>query len=309
MCGWVEELPTIVTDDRNGQFVFAKGRIKTIRGVRRFGEKTSNIKYDNPLIYTVNPEMCQKMATWQIGDLVEIKGALTTKDINKCTNCPVCKQKNSQPGNAVYVTPIHCSVREHGLSSEEAVAKLKDLCEISNNITLIGVVCREPQLYQTRNRSKITSYQLAVRRKFKILEDLEENRTDFPWVKSFGGIGLNDAMTLKKGTYIFLDGWLQSRKFERETTCEHCGSSYKWIDWALEIIPYACEYVRNYKTIEELKDEERKHIEEDYRKFYTEDVILNAEPLADRSEIEKALDEYNAYEENNIKDLLKASND
>ena len=271
------------------------GRLTTLRGIRKFGIKTNNIKYDQPLVYTQNPDMCKEIANWSVGDIVEIKGSLTTKDINKVTTCPECKQKNSQEGNAVYVTPIHCYIRERGYSEEEALEKLKLLSEISNNVTLIGVVCRDPVLYR-KNRTKITSYQLAVRRKFRISEDSIETKTDFPWVKSFGGIGANDILVLKKGSYIFLDGWVQARKFPRETVCSHCGHTYKWNDWSIEVVPYASEYVKNCRSIDEIKEEERKRIEASYKELYPGEEPPQFGEIEGLEEIEEQLDSHNSFE-------------
>ena len=307
ICGWVKELPKIVKDDATGEYVEAKGRIVTLRGLRKFGAKTSNIKYDEPLIYTRNPEMCKEMSKWAVGDIVEVKGSLTTKDIYKVTTCPICKHKNRQPGNAVYVTPIHCHIRERGkLEKNDAYEELKKLCEISNNVTLIGVVCREPELF-VKNKVRITSYQIAVRRKFRISEDSSETRTDFPWVKSFGGIGRNDALYLKKGSYLFLDGWLQTRKFPRETVCENCNNSYEWNDWSLEVVPYASEYVRNCRSAEEIKAEEIARIEKSYKALYGDEEPPQAGPIDGLDEIENELDRYNTFDETDTDELRKLS--
>lgn len=307
ICGWVRELPKVVKNDATGEYVFAMGRIVTLRGLRKFGVRTSRIKYDEPLIYTQNPEMCKEIASWSIGDIVEVKGALTTKDINKVTTCPECKHKNAQPGNAAYVTPIHCYVRESkGYDKDEAYEALRRLCEISNNVTLIGVVCREPELYR-KNKVKITSYQLAVRRKYRIAEDALETKTDFPWVKSFGGIGENDALVLRKGSYLFLDGWIQTRKFPRETVCECCGHPYKWNDWSLEVVPYASEYVRNCRTREELQAEEKARIEKSYKELFADEEPPQTGSIENIEEIEKELDEYNSFEEHDQDALRKLS--
>lgn len=297
LCGWVQSDPIVIKNDKTNEFVEVKVKIVTLRGLRKFGAKTSNIKYDKPLIYTRNPEMCEKISQWRKGDVVEVKGSLTTKDINKITMCPICHARNSQPGNAVYVSPIYVGVRETGVTEEkDALKALKKVGEISNNVTLIGVVCREPQLYtKKKGRVKITSYQLAVRRKFRIAEDSADNNTDFPWVKSFGDIGKNDALVLRKGSYIFLDGWLQTRDFPRKSQCVACGNEYEWKDWSLEIIPYASEYVRNCRTPEELAEEEKKRIEASYKELYGDEEPPQTGEIEGREEIEAKLDEYNSH--------------
>ena len=77
LCGWVQEPPRILKNDKTNEYVEAKAKIVTLRGIRKFGTKINNIKYDEPLIYTANPEMCKQIASWSVGDIVEVKGSST----------------------------------------------------------------------------------------------------------------------------------------------------------------------------------------------------------------------------------------
>lgn len=254
LCGWVDIEPKVVKDEKTGEFLYAMGRIFTIRGVRRFGTKADNIKYDEPMIYTHNKQICGEMAQWKHGDIVEVKGSLVTKDVTKSTICKHCGAKNSNLGTITYVSPIYTGIRESCKDSKkDALAKLKKICEISNYATVIGLVCREPSLYK-KGKTFITSYQLAVRRKFRIKEDAEDARTDFPWVKSYGAIGENDALALKKGSYVFIDGWVQARSFQRTQICAHCGEAYEWNDTSQELVPFATEYMKDCNSLEEIEE-------------------------------------------------------
>lgn len=245
--------PKIFKDDKTNEYVRGICTVLTIRGVRDFGNNLNHIKYDSPIIMTGNPELIEKMADWHTGDMVEIKGSVTTKDVVKSTTCKQCGNKNKRKGSVVYINPIYLEQREKGLSREEGQELLKQRCEVSNLVTIIGPACREPVVYKTDKGLLITTYQVAIRRKYRIKDDSPENKTDFPWIKSYGSIALNDYKTIKKGTYLFIDGMIQVRDIERNQVCEKCGFEYKWKDTAMEIIPFATEYLRDYKTEEESK--------------------------------------------------------
>lgn len=293
LCGWVSQPPTIIINEKTGEIVYTAGRINTIRGVRNYGTKTSKLSYDHPFIYTVNPEMVDAMKQWKRGDFVEVKGSMTTKNVNKTHCCPYCKHVNGTPGTIVYVHPIYMRVCGHEENEKEAAKQLKEFCEISNTATAIGVLCRDPQVYRTP-RSTITSYQMAIRRKFRIAEDAQDLKTDFPWVKSYGKIGKNDALLLRKGSYIMLDGWVQSREFERTTVCEQCGQEFQWNDFTQEFVPYASEYMRNCKTPDEIQKEEEEALKRSVQAVFDENEIPTPTEIEGLQEIEGLLDEYNA---------------
>lgn len=240
----------------NGEVQRALGPVVIIRGVRDFGNNIDNIKYDAPVVMTSDPALIKIMQQWEVGDMVEIKGSITTKDIVKSSTCKHCGEKNKKAGSLVYINPIYIGIHEKKLSRAEGLNVLKARCEISNQVTLIGPVCRDPQLYVTEKGLAITTYQMAVRRKFRIVSDSSDTKTDFPWIKSYGAIAKNDAASIKKGTYIFVDGMIQTRELERTQVCEHCGGEYKWNDFAMEIVPFATEYLRDFFTKEEIKKRE-----------------------------------------------------
>lgn len=57
--------------------------------------------------------------------MVEVKGAVTTKDVIKSTTCKHCNKKNKRKGTVVFVNPIYLSKRETGVSKEKALELLK----------------------------------------------------------------------------------------------------------------------------------------------------------------------------------------
>ena len=253
--GQVSVPPRIVTDE-DGTPIRAMFGIDIMHGNRDFGNNIDDIKYDVPIIMSSDLDMIKKIKKINKGDMVEVKGTITTRDIIKRTTCKYCGHKHEKQGNLVCITPIYLDIREKELTDEKGKKLLRDRCEMSNMVTVIAPLCRDPQLYITENGTFVTTYQLAIRRKFKIKKD-NDIRTDFPWVKSYGQIAANDAKSLKKGSYVFIDGRIQVRQLKRIQECENCGETYEWTDSATEIVPYAVEYLRDYYTKEEIAEKEK----------------------------------------------------
>lgn len=256
--GQVLKKPRIAKDE-DGNYVMGMCTLNVLRGLRDTGDSIKQLKYSCPVIMTRNPELVAIMDTWNEGDMCEVKGTVTTREIKKSTTCPHCREKNKKDGNAVFISPIYMSSRETNVSKEQGLALLKQRCEISNQVILIGALCREPEKIELGNDNIITQYQLSVNRKFKIKEDSVDKKTDYPWVKSYGKYAKEDAETLHTGSVILVDGMLQTRDVERTTHCE-CGQSYKWNDAALEVVPFAVEYLKNFYSADEIeKNKEMKY--------------------------------------------------
>lgn len=259
-----------ITKNEDGEFIRGMCAINVIRGIRDFGNNISNLKYDCPIIMSGEPEKIAEMATWHKNDMVEIKGSVTTKEVNKSTICKSCGEKNVAEGNVVFINPIYLSLRETGITKEEGIELLKKRVEISNCATLIGTLCRDMETFRTNEGLQITQYQLAVNRKYRVKDDSAENRTDYPWVKSYGNIAIEDSKFLKTGTLVYVDGMIQTREVDRKTVCQHCGNEYNWKDSALEVVPYAVEYLQNFILPEEYEKKESEEAQEIIDKVFAD---------------------------------------
>lgn len=248
--GQVIQDPRIIKDSE-GNYLRAMCSLKVIRGVRDFGDNISHLKYDCPVIMTGNPEKVAEIETWKVNDMVEIKGVLTTKEIKKVTICEECGAKNKVDGSYTYINPIFMERKETGITKEEGLELLKKRCEISNYLLCVGTLCRDVDTYVTDKNLKIAQYQIAVNRKYRIKDSSAEERTDYPWVKSYGENAISDEKAIKKGSVVLIDGMLQTREIVRTSVCSECGTSYKWNDQATEIVPYQIEYLQNFTTNEE----------------------------------------------------------
>ncbi len=204
----------------------------------------NKLYYDHPIIMTQNAELIQEIAKYKDGDMIELRGALTTKEVIKSTTCPKCGSKNSKAGNLVYVTPIYLCRREEQVSPENGIELLKQNNEVSNLIMIIGTLCRDPDFFQDGTEFASAQYELAVNRKYRIREDAMDVKTDYPWVKTYGAQAFHDSKALHTGSVVYINGGLQTREVDRETECS-CGTVYRWKDNATEIVPYSIEYLAN----------------------------------------------------------------
>lgn len=264
--GYVLATPKIIKNE-NGELKAAMTKIKTMRGKRRYG-LYENVRYDSPLIRSLNPEIIEKMELWEKGDLVEIKASLVTQLITKNSKCPHCGKINGEKGIVCYFNPIHVSIKEKGLDPEIAKERLKDYSEVSNQITIMGVVAKDIKTYAIKGRLPVTTYPLAVRRKYHIYEDDPDKKVDFPRIKSFGAIANSDRANIKKGTFMAVDGWVQTREINRTSICSNCNQEYEWHDQAVEIVPYASEYLRDFITEEEKKEIALKEAKKAEKRIY-----------------------------------------
>jgi hypothetical protein len=206
------------------------------------------IYVDYPIVVTTDQEMIKTIADpvegLAEGDMADVFGVLTTSKVRKSS---ICSQghKNVAFGDFVYITPLYICQRERARNADEGLILLRKRSEVSNVLVAIGTLCRDPETYTTPGEKNITQYQIALNRKFHIHADSDSERTDYPWVKSFGKQATEDAMRLRTNSTVFIKGALQTRKIQRTTVCETCGEEYEWEETVSEIFPYSTEYLMN----------------------------------------------------------------
>lgn len=244
--GHIQTTPQIY-HNADGELVKAMFIVKVLRRRIVRDEFDNRIYFECPIILTKNDVLIEQIIKDKIekNDMIDIKGVLTTKEIIKSSICPECKTKNSIKGNSVYITPIYLCKRESNVSSSEALELLKERKEISNTIVTIGTLCRDPIKYVDEKNMAYAQYQIAVNRKYRIKEDPDSIKTDYPWVKTIGEQALNDTEWLKTGSYVWINGAIQTREIIRNGVCENCGKEYEWKDMTTEIIPFWTEYLLN----------------------------------------------------------------
>lgn len=241
--------PTIYVG-KEGEYLQGTFLLKTMRrprGLDRNIDQTHDI--DCPIILSKDEEMIKKIADLTVGDMVEIKGALSTREVTKKSTCPHCNAENKKQGNTIFVTPIYLEKREEELSETDGMMLLRTRDEVSNLCVMIGTLCRDVEFYRDGKKRAYAEYQLAVNRKFRVPGDHEAIKTDYPWVKSFGKQAEKDKEALSIGSVVFLNAAIQVRDFPKPAVCSSCGQKYEYMEKATELVPYSTEYLRNYKEI------------------------------------------------------------
>jgi len=208
---------------------------------------TSKLAVDTPIIMTMNPELITKCAELRLGDMVDLCGVYTTREVVKSTLCPN-GHKVAWDGNFVFITPIYICRREQCLSVEQGIELLRQRTEISNRVMVIGTLCRDPVLRESqdgRRTTAVAQYQLAANRRYHIRDGHEEERTDYPWIKTINKQAHEDMEHLRTGSTVFIDGAIQTREIKRTLHCPECGASFEYNEPVCEIFPYSVEYLTN----------------------------------------------------------------
>lgn len=273
--GIVLKNPMIVT---RGDVQVATVILKVIRPDRAAGDNSGFAHSADVRIMSQDPEIVSEIATWHENDIADVKGFLSSKQVNKASFCPTCHTKNVRKGSLVFVIANYVEK----LGSVEDKGELPYLLkkrEISNTIHVFGNLLQNPKMLTTFAGLDFTQYQIAVNRKYRVKEDDPKIKTDYPWVKSYGDQARIDRFRLQKGAEVYVDGCLQNRTVNRKAFCGQlydleegymttpdglpviqkddngkpmgCGTEYYWHDQVLEIVPFAVEYVSGYLTEEE----------------------------------------------------------
>ena len=267
LLGVIQRKPVVQVDGegnyRNGLFF-----LKVIRGPRQVGDNRYTAKYDEPVVMSFDPERVKEMASFEENDVIEVKGVIAVKPIMKSSTCGFCGARNSVQGTLVYVCPLDMFKVKHIESEEEMNTFLNERSEISNEILCFCTLVRDPKKITPKSGLTVTQYQVALNRKFRITTDPPEVKADYPWVKSYGDNAQSDRERLHVGSEIFVDGCLQARGVNRHTVCANCGQRYDWKDKAMEIVPFACEYVNNYYSDADIERMKQEAIEEAKRSVF-----------------------------------------
>jgi single-strand DNA-binding protein len=111
-----------------------------------------------------------------------------------------------------------------------------------NTVTLIGNLTREPEIRFTNNGRAITTFGLAVSRRYQVNGEWQEN-TSFFNVVAWGQIGENAAHSLHKGSRVIVAGRLEQRSYETqegdkrnvvEVVADEIGPSLRWATAVVE---------------------------------------------------------------------------
>lgn len=219
-----------------------------------------DIIYSEPFVYTEDPDIIKEVLTWHKGDLVDVRGVLTTVDAKRAAICVHCNNKIVRDGEVTLVTPIFVEKRFEGLSDTEADKVMRAHREISNLVELSGSLCADPRVQKkakfygdavSRMSYKgLTLYQMAVNRHFFIKSDNPAVKTDYPHIVSVGENAEEDLIRLHKDSRISVEGMIATRTFRKTHTCPFCGEKFDRDEKVTEVLVYSTEYHANFNEIE-----------------------------------------------------------
>ena len=202
-------------------------------------------------VVTKNSKIMEKLQDLEKNDVVFIKGVLCTRRMTHRCVCPNCQNIEDRTVNRAYIVPIDLICLKKGIEYNAAREFMLEHSEFSNEINIVGYLCADPKRKQNDNVQTPLEYQIAVNRLFRIAEDGEEIRTDFPKIVSYGEASFMDEEVLHKGSQVMIDGFMRTSSFTIYYRCQNCDTKYPEKNQLMEIIPYNIEYLRNCDIPEE----------------------------------------------------------
>ena len=105
-----------------------------------------------------------------------------------------------------------------------------------NSVTVVGNITRDPELRYTTGGRAVTSFGLAVNRRYQVNNEWQE-QTSFFDVVAWAQLGENAASSLSKGARVIVTGRLEQRSWETqdgekrskiEVIADEIGPSLRW---------------------------------------------------------------------------------
>jgi len=83
-----------------------------------------------------------------------------------------------------------------------------------NKAMIIGNLGNDPELRQTQNNTPVVTFNVATTEKWKDAEGIQQNHTDWHRVVAWKGLADVCIYYLKKGSKVYIEGKMQTRKWE-----------------------------------------------------------------------------------------------
>ncbi|HSQ27992.1 MAG TPA: single-stranded DNA-binding protein [Anaerolineales bacterium] len=85
-----------------------------------------------------------------------------------------------------------------------------------NRVQLIGNLGKDPETRYTPTGKKVTSFSVAVGRKWRTAEGEQKEATDWFNIEAWGRLGEISQSYLTKGKLVFIEGRLQTDQYEQD---------------------------------------------------------------------------------------------
>ena len=252
--GQVLQAPKLTLEqNEDGSAKIVQGRF-LMQVLKRFSDENRRLEFSTPMIMTGNPAVASQMTSLTTGDMCYLKGVLVTSNITRSWICE-CGYTNRPNGVYTSITPIFLQKTEDASAISSDVTDIKQAIrnagtqslklhnEISNVVHVIGTVCKKQPLYEGKIAS--LQFQIAVNRRYRLIDDDPDVKTDYPWVHVFGEMAREANEVLDINSTVFVDGSLFTKQVSKRDLCEHCGKEHALPELVSEIHPYSLEYLHN----------------------------------------------------------------
>lgn len=85
-----------------------------------------------------------------------------------------------------------------------------------NKVQIIGNLGKEPETRQTTGGKTVTSFSVAVNRRWKDANGEPKEATDWFNIEAWGRLGENCQQYLHKGSLVYVEGRLQTDQYEKD---------------------------------------------------------------------------------------------
>lgn len=125
-----------------------------------------------------------------------------------------------------------------------------------NQVTMTGNITRDPEIRFTNNGKSVTSFSIAVGRRYQVNGEWQE-QTSFFNVSAWGQLGENVAASCGKGNRVTVTGRMDQREYQDkegnkrqafDITADEVGVSMKWATLAITRNPKSADAVYAGKT-------------------------------------------------------------
>ena len=234
-----------------------------MRTTRRKIEGYHEDQYADVIILYDGTEIIDKLKSYKKYDIIDIKGVINILPVNKKLKCSICGGITTKYTVSTFVYPISSTRLGSYLDYFNVVGESPDALlyknyrENSNQALIIGKVVTDPEIVPNgKNSTTCCRYGLGVDRKYYIATQ-DDKTADYPWVYSYGEQAETDKIKLMKfKTEVLIDGFIHNKKIKSRMTCDNCGCNFVYQNLITQITPYSVEYLRDYKTDEDIAREE-----------------------------------------------------
>lgn len=243
--GELVEAPIVFQNEKTKKYRVSIS-IKTLR-------RNGRIDYPRVSAYGLSEKQARAFVQdLKIGVFVICRGMVTTRVVDKPIKCSKC-------GEISKVTTLFTEVITYGnpYVLKESIDP-KEIAEFSNLGTVLGTVCTDVKCRDAIDGPESAQFQIALGRRYRVEELVDDPMTDYPWVKCFGPIAKACIERAQSGSQLYVTGSFQTRDIQRRVRCSSCGQQLTTLERVGEIVPNGVEFLNNCLFDEEASDDVEK---------------------------------------------------